>query len=147
MNIEVFNEVNDDSKEIDELKDFLLKVCKDEKLDNVMFNVIIVNNELIHKINKEYRNIDRETDVISFALEDDKTYNRTDIRILGDIYISIDKAKSQSIEYGHSLKRELFFLAVHGLLHLLGYDHMKEEDEKIMFGKQEEILSRYGILR
>ena len=147
MNIEVFNEIDDKAEEITGLQEFLEKVCTDEKLHNVMFNVIIVNNEMIHKINKEYRNIDRETDVISFALEDDKTFNRSDIRILGDIYISIDKARSQSVEYGHSLKRELYFLAVHGLLHLLGYDHMKEEDEKVMFGKQEEILSRYGINR
>ena len=147
MNIEVFNEVNEKCEEIDGLKSFLENVCKDEKLDNVMFNVIIIDNEAIHKINKEYRNIDRETDVISFALEDDKTFNRSDIRILGDIYISIEKARSQSIEYGHSFKRELYFLAVHGLLHLLGYDHMKEEDEKVMFAKQDEILSRYGIDR
>ena len=147
MNIEVFNEVNEKCEEIDGLKEFLETVCKDEKLDNVMFDVIIIDNEAIHKINKEYRNIDRETDVISFALEDDKTFNRSDIRILGDIYISIEKARSQSIEYGHSFKRELYFLAVHGLLHLLGYDHMKEEDEKVMFAKQDEILSRYGIDR
>lgn len=147
MNIEVFNQVEETNEDIENLKSFLETVCKDEKLDNVMFNVIIVDNEEIHKINKQYRNIDRETDVISFALEDDKTFNRSDIRILGDIYISIDKVKSQSVEYGHSFKRELYFLAVHGLLHLLGYDHMKEEDEKVMFGKQNEILSRYGINR
>ena len=92
-------------------------------------------------------NIDRETDVISFALEDEKSFNRTDIRVLGDIYISIDKARSQALEYGHSFKRELYFLAVHGFLHLLGYDHMKKEDEDVMFKKQEEVLSRYGIER
>ena len=147
MNIEVFNEVNEKSEEIDGLKSFLETVCKDENLDNVMFNVIIVDNDTIHKINKEYRNIDRETDVISFALEDDKTFNRSDIRILGDIYISLDKVISQSNEYGHSFKRELFFLALHGLLHLLGYDHMKKEDEIVMFGKQEEVLKKYGIER
>ena len=147
MNIEVFNEVNEKSEEIDGLKSFLETVCKDENLDNVMFNVIIVDNDTIHKINKEYRNIDRETDVISFALEDDKSFNTTDIRMLGDIYISIDKVRSQALEYGHSFKRELYFLSVHGLLHLLGYDHMKKEDEEVMFGKQEEILDRYGIKR
>ena len=147
MNIEVFNETDIKCEEIDGLKDFLYKVCEDEKLDDVVFNVIIVDNKKIHEINKEYRNIDRETDVISFALEDDKSFNISDFRLLGDIYISIDKAKSQSIEYGHSLKRELYFLAVHGLLHLLGYDHMKKEDEEVMFGKQEEILSRYDIVR
>lgn len=148
MEIEVFNETDSElNKELDELKDFLLKVAKDEKLDNIIYNVIIVDNEQIHKINKEYREIDRPTDVISFALEDDKSFNRTDIRVLGDIYISIDKVKSQSEEYGHSFKRELYFLAVHGFLHLLGYDHMEKDDEEKMFKKQEEVLSRYGIER
>lgn len=148
MEIEVFNETDSElNKELDELKDFLLKVAKDEKLDNIIYNVIIVDNEQIHEINKEYRGIDRPTDVISFALEDDKSFNRTDIRVLGDIYISIDKVKSQSEEYGHSFKRELYFLAVHGFLHLLGYDHMEKDDEEKMFKKQEEVLSRYGIER
>ena len=147
MNIEVINLLDDKIELLDGLKSFLYKVCEDEKLDNVIFNVIIVNNEKIHEINKEYRGIDRPTDVISFALEDDKSFNRNDIRVLGDIYISIDKVKSQSEEYGHSFKRELFFLTIHGLLHLLGYDHMNKEEEKIMFDKQEEVLSRYGIER
>ena len=66
---------------------------------------------------------------------------------MGDVYISIDKARSQALDYGHSLKRELSFLTIHGLLHLLGYDHMKPEDEKVMFGLQEEILDKYGIKR
>ncbi len=147
MNIEVINLTDENIEELDGLKDYLYRVCHDEKLDNVIFNVIIVDNEKIHEINKEYRNIDKETDVISFALEDDKTFNREDIRVLGDIYISIDKVRSQSIEYGHSFKRELYFLATHGLLHLLGYDHMTKEDEEVMFKKQEEVLERYGIER
>ena len=140
MNIEVVNTLDEKIELLDELQDFLYKVCKDEKLDNVIFNVIIVDNEKIHEINKEYRGIDRPTDVISFALEDDKTFNRDDIRVLGDIYISIDKVKSQSEEYGHSIKRELFFLAIHGLLHLLGYDHMTKEEETEMFHLQDVIL-------
>lgn len=147
MNIDVVNLLDVSVDDLEELKEFLYKVCEDENLDNVIFNVIIVDDEEIHRINKEYRNIDRPTDVISFALEDDHSFNRSDIRVLGDIYISLDHVKSQSIEYGHSFKRELFFLAVHGLLHLLGYDHMTEEDEKVMFAKQEEVLSRYGITR
>ena len=108
--------------------------------------ILISNNDYIHKLNKEYRNIDRETDVITFALEDDKTFN-PEIRILGDVYISIDKAHSQSTEYGHSFLRELCFLAVHGMLHLLGYDHMKKDDEVVMFKLQEEILDEMGIKR
>ncbi len=148
MEISIFNETNEDLDiELKELKELLENVARDEKLDNIVFNVIIIDNERIKEINKKYRNIDRETDVISFALEDDKTMKLDDIRLLGDIYISIDKVKSQAEEYGHSFKRELSFLAVHGFLHLLGYDHMTKEDEEVMFSKQEEVLSRYGIER
>ena len=122
--------------------------CKREGLGNVIFNIIIIDNPTIHKINKEYRDKDAPTDVISFALEDDKTVIEPDgVRILGDIYISIDKVHEQSLEYGHSFKRELSFLAVHGLLHLLGYDHMEKSDEEVMFKKQEEVLNYYEIYK
>ena len=148
MEIEVFNETDSDlEKELGELKEFLVNVTKDEGLDNIIYNVIIVDNEKIREINRDYRNKDSATDVISFALEDDDSFNRSDIRILGDIYISIDKVIEQSHEYGHSFKRELYFLAIHGFLHLLGYDHMEKSDEELMFKKQEEVLSRYGIER
>lgn len=148
MNIEVFNETDSNlDKELNELKELLQNVCKDEKLDSGEFNVIIVDSNKIRELNKEYRNIDRVTDVISFALEDDDTFNLEDYRVLGDIYICLEQALKQAEDYGHSFKRELSFLAIHGLLHLLGYDHMSEEEEKIMFKKQEEVLSRYGIER
>lgn len=148
MNIEVFNETDRDiEQDMAELKAFLENVAKDENLENGEFNVIIVDNKKIRQINKDYRNIDRETDVISFALEDDKSFVMKDYRMLGDIYISVDKALEQAREYNHSFKREFSFLALHGLLHLLGYDHMNESDEKIMFQKQEEVLTKYGILR
>ena len=101
----------------------------------------------IHKINLEYRGIDRPTDVITFALEDEKDVQAKEIRVLGDIYISKDKVIEQAKEYGHSLKRELFFLVTHGIYHLLGYDHMTEEEEKVMFKKQEDVLNEYGITR
>lgn len=146
-NIEIFNETNEKIDEIVDLKDFIDYSVKYLKIDNPYFNIIFIDNEKIRQINKEYRNIDKETDVISFALEDDKTFNTDKFRFLGDIYISIDKAKSQAKNYGHSLKREICFLSIHGILHLLGYDHMNEEDEKIMFNLQEEILSSYGIKR
>lgn len=146
--IEIFNETTKEIKELETVERVLEKAIEKEKLENVEFNVIIVSNEYIHELNKNYRDIDRETDVITFALEDDKTMvTPEEVRILGDIYISIDKAISQSEEYGHSLLRELSFLAVHGFYHLLGYDHMTEEDEKIMFSKQEEVLIEYGITR
>ena len=140
------NETNEKLKEIDELPDLIKFMTKYMGEEDSEFNVIIVDNEKIHEINKTYRNIDRETDVISFALNDDETCNSF-VRVLGDIYISIDKAKSQAEEYGHSLKRELSFLTVHGFLHLLGYDHMEKEDEIKMFSLQNEILKEYGVNR
>ncbi len=147
-NIEIFVNVDEKIKELETVKKVLKSAVKKENLDNVSFNVIIVDNEYIHELNKNYRNIDRETDVITFALEDEDTIILPDSeRILGDIYISIDKARSQAEEYGHSLLRELSFLAVHGFYHLLGYDHMTPEDEKVMFTKQEEVLEEYGITR
>lgn len=148
MNIEVFNETETSlEKELNELKELLTNICRDEKLGNGEFNVIIVDKDKIQLLNKEYRNIDKVTDVISFALEDDDTFKLDDYRVLGDIYICVEKALEQAEEYGHSFKRELSFLAVHGLLHLLGYDHMTSEEEKIMFNKQEEVLKKYGIER
>ncbi len=145
--IEVFNETNEDLEEIKELNKLTLFLADYFNLENVIYNVIIVDNNKIRQINKDYRNIDKETDVISFALEDDKTIINNNVRVLGDIYISIDKAKSQSLEYSHSLKRELCFLTTHGFLHLMGYDHIKIEDEKVMFKLQDEILEKYGVGR
>ena len=114
------------------------------KCDPIL-SVTFVSNEFIHKMNRDYRGIDRPTDVISFAfLDGDK--NREKILsnkgpvCLGDIYISLDKAKEQAEEFKHPLDRELSFLFVHGLLHLLGYDHMTKEDEEVMFKIQDEIL-------
>ncbi len=146
--VEIFNQTVEDIVELDKVKEVLEYAMKKEKLDNTSFNIIIVDNNYIHELNKNYRGIDRETDVITFALEDDESLVvGSDERILGDIYISIDKARSQAEEYGHSFMREICFLAVHGFYHLLGYDHMNEEDEKVMFGKQEEVLSDCGITR
>lgn len=147
-NIGIFNETQEKVENLEVLEPLLTYALEVENVDNLEFNVIIINNEEIHKINKEYRGIDRPTDVISFALEDYKDIKyENDYRVLGDIYISIDKVKEQAKEYGHSEKRELAFLAVHGLLHLLGYDHMEKEDEKVMFSKQELILDGYGITK
>ena len=147
-NIGIFNETQEKVENLEVLEPLLTYALEVENVDNLEFNVIIINNEEIHKINKEYRGIDRPTDVISFALEDYKDIKyENDYRVLGDIYISIDKVKEQAKEYGHSEKRELAFLAVHGLLHLLGYDHMEKEDEKVMFSKQELSLDGYGITK
>lgn len=142
---EIFNETDEIVEEVDAVQAVLEIAIKNQNLDNIEFNVILVDNPYIHKLNKEHRNIDRETDVITFALEDYKDIVYENYRLLGDIYISIDKAKEQATLYEHSLKRELCFLAVHGFLHLLGYDHMEEEEEKVMFGLQEVILNEAGI--
>lgn len=109
------------------------------------FNVIFVTEEEIQQINKEYRNIDKVTDVISFAAVDD--LDRTDYSSLGDVFICVKRAYSQAEEYGHSPSREFAFLAVHGYLHLCGFDHMTKEDEEIMFKIQDDILNEAGIKR
>lgn len=144
---EIFNETNEKIKELQEIEKVLNFALKYQNIDNAIFNIIIVDEEKIQELNKTYRGKDSVTDVISFALEDDDTFVTTDFRVLGDIYICLKRAKEQSIEYGHSLLRELSFLTVHGLLHLLGYDHMEKEDEKVMFELQERILDEYGIKR
>lgn len=143
----IFNETNEDlDLYMDKLYGLLEFALKREKLENVEFNIIFVDINKIHEINKTYRGIDRPTDVISFALEDNMEI-KLDHRLLGDIYICLEKAHEQAIEYNHSYLRELSFLMIHGLLHLLGYDHMEPEEEKIMFSKQEDILNEYGIRR
>ncbi len=143
----VFNETKEDLRTYEkEVKKLLVYALKKEQVKKSECNVIFVDNERIQEINRTYRKIDRVTDVISFALEDNLEIT-LEVRILGDIYISIDRAREQASSYGHSLQREICFLAVHGLYHLLGYNHEKKEEEKIMFQKQEEVLAAYGIVR
>ncbi len=147
MKIGIFNETDVDlEKEIKEVKKVLKLGLKKLGLKDVEFNVILASGDYVHELNKTYRGIDRETDVISFALEDDKTFNPKK-RVLGDIYISVSKIYSQAESYGHSVLREFAFLSVHGMLHLLGYDHMNKSDEEKMFALQEEILDLAGIGR
>ena len=147
MKIGLFNETEVDVENYFKVvKKVLKKGLKILNIDKCEFNIIVVDKDYIHELNKNYRGIDRETDVISFALEDDKTFNLAS-RVLGDIYISIDRVYSQAKDYGHSEMREFCFLAVHGMLHLLGYDHMTKSDEEEMFGLQEKILEESGITR
>ena len=135
---EIINDTNYKIENLDTLNNYLNFLVKKRNLEDAIFNIIFVTSEKIHEINKEYRNVDRVTDVISFALE---------IRMLGDIYICVEKMKEQAELYNHSVLREMCFLTTHGLLHLLGYDHMEEDDEKVMFSLQEELLNEYGIKR
>lgn len=144
---EIFNNTDKEIKEIKLLNEYMKFAIKKLDIEKGIFNIIFVSNEEIHNINKKYRNTDRVTDVISFALEDNPDIVYEDFRLLGDIYIAIDVAYDQAIEYNHSREREVCFLATHGLLHLLGYDHMTPLEEKEMFGKQDELLDEYGIKR
>lgn len=134
-------------KDYDYLYEVLDYTLEHEKITNAIFSIIFVEDEEIHKLNRDYRGVDRITDVISFAFEDNEDIVYNDIRVLGDIYICIPQMKRQAVDYGHSEKRELSFLAVHGLLHLLGYDHMTKEDEQKMFSLQELILNDKNIKR
>lgn len=141
-----FNTAFEEYENYEEVYSNLLeKVFSHLKLSfDAIVSVSLVDNDFIHEMNRDYRHIDRPTDVISFAFLDNEdreaAMKSNQPVVLGDIYISVDKAKEQAKEYGHPLEREMSFLFVHGMLHLLGYDHMTPEDEKVMFALQDEIL-------
>jgi len=138
---------------IDLLQRLLVFASKNEGIsDEAEMSVNFVDNREIQELNRNYRQKDTPTDVISFAMQEagDGEVNINDIDmplLLGDIVISVDRAKEQAEEYGHSLEREFAFLTIHGFLHLLGYNHLNETEEKEMFRKQDEILSEFGIER
>lgn len=141
MTINFFTEDNSDTKPYEELIQKVFEPILDDKI----FSIIFVDDQKIQELNRTYRKVDRVTDVISFALCDDPENEFEDE--LGDIFIDIEQAKRQAADYGHSIEREVAFLAVHGYLHLCGYDHMTKEDEEVMCRKQEEILSAAGLNR
>nr|WP_245596720.1 rRNA maturation RNase YbeY [Shimazuella kribbensis] len=136
---------------IDRVPEVLEKVAEIEKLPAVSISITVVDNKRIQEINKEHRQKDVDTDVLSFPLFDHRSEwiqeDWEDSIQLGDIILSLPKANEQAIDYGHSLLREICFLVVHGFLHLLGYDHETEEEEKEMFSMQEEVLSQLDITR
>lgn len=143
MQIYLNNNQNKFKVSIREWKKFIKEILEKLNQDkNTEISITFTNNEEIHYLNKEYRNIDRPTDVLSFPF--DNSFNLP-VKMLGDIIISLEKAESQSEEYGHSFKREISFLIVHGILHLLGYDHHTPEEEKEMFGLQKELLKEYAF--
>lgn len=146
MNDYIFNttEENIDFTIVDSLMKF---ACKKLDIINPLLNIIVVDKKRIKEINRDYRKKDSVTDVISFAFEEVEDVKYDDIRFLGEIYICYERCKEQAEEYGHSIQRELCYLCVHGLLHLLGYDHMEEEDKIIMRTLEEEILNEYDIKR
>ena len=128
------------NKDYSYLDSVIKRTLKWEKVKNANFSIVFVDNEKIQELNKNYRHIDKVTDVISFAFEDNQKVVYNNIRFLGEIFICIPRMIEQAELYGHSEERELAFLVVHGLLHLLGYDHMEKEDEEVMFAMQEKIL-------
>ena len=147
----------EEKKEYKEVVEKVLTRCfEEEKLENskLYITVTLTNPENIRKINKEYRNIDRATDVLSFPMfekdeldEKIRKNNFNHIDVLGDLIISIEKVEEQAKEYGHSFERELSYMLVHGFYHLMGYDHIKDEDRKMMRAKEEKILDELKILR
>lgn len=147
----------DEKEEYKEVIEKVLSQCfKEEKLENskLCVTVTLTTPKTIQEINKQYRNIDRATDVLSFPMfekdELDKKIQTNDFEnedILGDIVVSVDKVKEQAVEYGHSFERELSYMIVHGFYHLMGYDHIEEDDKKIMRKKEETILEKLCISR
>ncbi|MFK3958386.1 rRNA maturation RNase YbeY [Guptibacillus hwajinpoensis] len=155
LTIDFVDETNSIKKEqLEMLENLLNHAANEEEVrPGSEVSVMFVDNERITEINREYRGKDQPTDVISFALDDEEEGEEPLIigeelpHLLGEIVISVPKIVDQATEYGHSFERELGFLSVHGFLHLLGYDHMTEEDEKEMFGKQKVLLEQYGLTR
>lgn len=152
----VYQEINENEKYEKVIEKVLKKCFKEENIQDsgLYVTITLTNPEYIQKINKQYRGIDKATDVLSFPLfekgELDRKIKENDFLpedVLGDIVISIPKVEEQAIEYGHSFERELSYMVVHGFYHLMGYDHIQEEDKKIMRPKEEKILSILKIGR
>lgn len=146
MNFEIFDEYGYD-KDSSYLNRVIKKALEMENACDAIFSIIFVDEERIQNLNCKYRGIDKITDVISFAFLDNQNFQNEEVNCLGEIYICIPRMKEQAKSYGHSETRELSFLTVHGILHLLGYDHMKKEDEEVMFTRQELILDAADIKR
>lgn len=136
-----------DEQKITEFSDFIVKDEYGEEYDKNSYylSMLVTDNKVIKKINKDYRNKDVATDVISFAYNE--TENIGPVNIIGDIVISIEKVKEQAKEYGHSEEREFYYVLCHGILHLLGYDRIEENDKEIMRKREEEILEKFNYKR
>ncbi len=157
--MKIYIDYNNEQDKIEPPEDLerLIEICtaaaleEEEISDDAEVSVTSVDNERIRELNEEFRNIDRETDVLSFPLGDDENGYEidpdNDAIMLGDIVISLEQAARQAEEYGHSYRREVAFLITHSLFHLLGYDHVNGEEEKLMFSKQEKVLDKLGITR
>lgn len=150
-----FLDINKNNDYLELINTVMETAFKEENLNNknVYINIILTNPENIRKTNKQYRNIDKETDVLSFPMfekeeiDNLKTHKNLIQEVLGDIMISIERVELQANEYGHSFERELAYMLVHGFYHLMGYDHIEEEDKKQMRAKEEIVLNKLNIIR
>ena len=132
------------------LENYIKKVLDLEEIEAdrpLYLSLLLTNNENIQVINREYRDKDAPTDVISFAYHETEDFNIGPYDTLGDIIISLERVEEQSSEYNHSFEREFYYVLTHGILHILGYDHIEEEDKKIMREREEAILSSFGYTR
>ena len=144
----------DEADKQEKNEEVIERVCQEAALvyglgPTAEISILLCHNEYIHELNKQYRDIDRPTDVLSFALNEGEEdgYDGPDTALLGDIVISLDKVQEQADEYGHSVERELAYLTIHGMLHILGYDHMEPDDKAEMRKEEEFILTRLGYVR
>ena len=149
-NVDITYDISDvqefmDEEKINEFVDMILEHEKLENTENTYVSFLITTNDVIQNINSEYRGKNTPTDVISFAYNE--TENIGPFDILGDIIISAEKVTEQAKEYGHSTEREFYYVLCHGMLHLLGYDHIDDEDKKVMREKEEELLKEIGYER
>lgn len=152
MNLLIANDTNEDL-DLDLIRKkaekTITEVLRVENIsENAEVSLSIVDKETIHKLNKDYRNVDRETDVLSFPLDEEGFDNEGNpLILLGDIVICLDVAEDQAADFGHSLEREIMYLICHSTLHLLGYDHIEEDDKKVMRLKEKEVMKNLGVFK
>lgn len=152
MNLLIANETNEDL-DLDLIRKkaekTITEVLRVENIsENAEVSLSIVDRQTIHKLNKDYRNVDRETDVLSFPLDEEGFDNEGNpLILLGDIVICLDVAEDQAADFGHSLEREIMYLICHSTLHLLGYDHIEEDDKKVMRSKEKEVMKNLGVFK
>lgn len=152
MNLLIANDTNEDL-DLDLIRKkaekTITEVLRVENIsENAEVSLSIVDKETIHKLNKDYRNVDRETDVLSFPLDEEGFDNEGNpLILLGDIVICLDVAEDQAVDFGHSLEREIMYLICHSTLHLLGYDHIEEDDKKVMRSKEKEVMKNLGVFK
>lgn len=152
MNLLIANDTNEDL-DLDLIRKKAEKTIREVlRVENISENaevsLSIVDRQTIHKLNKEYRNVDRETDVLSFPLDEEGFDNEGNpLILLGDIVICLDVAEDQAVDFGHSLEREIMYLICHSTLHLLGYDHIEEGDKKVMRSKEKEVMKNLGVFK